>query len=101
MIHVIASLRIKPGHREAFIALFKANVPNVLAEAGCIEYVPTVDLPGAIGPQAVDADVVTIVEKWESVEHLRAHLEAPHMKAYGERVKDMLVERAIKVLQDA
>lgn len=101
MVSVIASISVKPGCREAFLKIFKANVPAVLAENGCVEYRPTVDLPTGLPPQKLDADVVTIVEKWSSLDALRAHLAAPHMATYREKVKDLVGGVALKVLQDA
>jgi quinol monooxygenase YgiN len=98
MINVIASLHIKQGRVAEFLEIFKANVPNVLQEKGCIEYVPTTDLATGLAVQDTDANVVTIVEKWNSVEDLRAHLGAPHMAAYSEKVKGMLEKRSIKIL---
>ncbi|NLK82560.1 MAG: antibiotic biosynthesis monooxygenase, partial [Lentisphaerae bacterium] len=32
MIHVIATVNLKPGCREKFLEIFNANVPNVLHE---------------------------------------------------------------------
>lgn len=54
---------------DEFIAVFKENIPNVLEEDGCIEYYPTIDLPTDIPPQKQDKRVITIIEKWESVEN--------------------------------
>ena len=101
MINVVALLQVKEGCLSEFITIFKANVPNVLKEKGCIEYVPTVDVPTEIGPQDFNKNAVTIVEKWESLDDLLAHLAAPHMLAYGEKVKDMIEKKAIKVLRAA
>ena len=86
---------------EQFLEAFKANVPLVKQEAGCIEYAPTVDVPANLPPQVLDASVVTIVEKWESIEALQAHASAPHMLAYREKVKDIVEGMAIKVLEEA
>ena len=44
-------------------------------------------------------DVVTIVEKWSGLEQLNAHLVAPHMKAYRERVKPFVVRTTLQVLE--
>ena len=44
MIHVIATIEAAPGKRDALLAEFRRNVPLVRAEAGCIEYGPTVDM---------------------------------------------------------
>ena len=45
MIHVIASITIKEGRKSEYLDIFKANIPLVLAEEGCVDYLPTVDLP--------------------------------------------------------
>ena len=37
MIHVIAVITAKPGKRAQILEAFRANVPNVRAENGCIE----------------------------------------------------------------
>ena len=101
MIYVIASIRIKEGRRDAFVEIFKANVPHVLKEEGCLEYVPTVDAASGLPPQELDADVVTILEKWRSLDDLKAHLAAPHMRAYREQVKDLVAGLSLKILTAA
>jgi len=100
MVNVLASIEIKEGHLDAFKKIFVANVPNVLAEKGCIEYLPTIDVQTNIGVQKTNKNIVTIIEKWESLEHLYAHLKAPHMNTYREKVKDMVVGVSIKVLTE-
>lgn len=102
MIHVIATIELKPGTREAFLAEFRANVPNVLAETGCLEYGPTVDCPTDISAQMSPREnVVTIVEKWENLDALKEHLRAPHMLTYRERVKDFIVNVSLQILEPA
>ena len=101
MVHVLAALRIKEGHLAEFIEIFKANVPNVLLEKGCIEYSPAIDLPTEISTQDIDKNVVTVVEKWESLDALKDHSVAPHMLAYGEKVKDILENVSLKILTNA
>jgi quinol monooxygenase YgiN len=102
MVHVIATIQVAPGRREAFLAEFRRVVPLVRAEAGCLEYGPAVDasagLPGQVPPRP---DVVTVVEKWESLDALRAHLGAPHMLEYRGRVKDLVAGVQLQVLQPA
>ena len=100
MINVIASIRIKDGRMSDFIEIFKSNVPNVLAEKGCIEYVPTLDAPAGLPVQVLDSNVITIIEKWGSIEDLQAHLSAPHMLAYKEKVKDIVEDVTLKVLEE-
>ncbi|NKB69860.1 MAG: antibiotic biosynthesis monooxygenase [Candidatus Latescibacteria bacterium] len=101
MISVLAFITVKAGKRAEFIEAFKANVPNVLAEDGCIEYAPTVDVKPALPRQEVDDNSVTIIEKWDSGEALQAHLQAPHMLAFREKAVDLVEGTTIKVLQEA
>jgi quinol monooxygenase YgiN len=101
MINVIASIHIKEGRMSEFIEIFKSNIPNVLEEKGCMEYVPTIDVPTGLPPQELNNNVVTIIEKWGSLEDLQAHLTAPHMLAYKEKVKNIVDKVSLKVLQEA
>lgn len=102
MIHVIATVELAAGRREDFLSEFRQVVPKVRAEAGCLEYGPTVDVPTTISAQAAPRDnVVTVIEKWESLEALEKHLIAPHMLEYRARVKEMVSQVTIHVLQPA
>ena len=101
MISVIASVHVRPGMVPGFLEVFKANVPAVREETGCVEYFPATDVAADLPPQALDENVVTIIEKWESLEALRDHLKAPHMLAYKEKVSDMVEGVSLKVLQEA
>lgn len=101
MINVIASIRTKPGKRSDFLEIFKSNVPTVRKEAGCIEYFPAVDIEADFVPQESDENMVTIIEKWESLDALREHIHSPHMLTYKDRVKDMVEDVSLKILQEA
>jgi quinol monooxygenase YgiN len=46
----------------------------------------------------VRQNVVTVMEKWENLESLRKHLQAPHMLLYRPRVKDFVVDTKLQVL---
>jgi quinol monooxygenase YgiN len=98
MIHVVAIITAKPGQRAAVLEAFQANRPAVLAEAGCIEYGAAVDIED-MGTAAYGPDAFVVVEKLESVDHLKAHAAAPHMKAYGAKTKEMVASRVIHVLK--
>tara|TARA_Y100000588_G_scaffold341591_1_gene385740 strand:+ start:51 stop:335 length:285 start_codon:yes stop_codon:yes gene_type:complete len=87
MIHVLASITVKASERDSFLEIFKANVPKVLEEEGCIEYSATVDFPTEVPIQETNANVVTVVEKWETFPHLEAHFTAPHMLEYKAKGK--------------
>jgi len=101
VINVIASIQVKKGRVAEFIEIFKGNVPSVLEEKGCIAYAPTVDMPTGLPPQELNGDMVTIIEQWASLEDLKAHLSAPHMRSYQEKVKGMVEKVSLKVLRAA
>lgn len=102
MIVVIATIEVHEGRRDAFLVEFHKNVPLVCAEAGCLEYVPTTDLAADLPvPVASRPNVVTIVEKWQSLDALRAHFAAPHMADYRVRVKDLVAGVKLQILQPA
>ena len=101
MITVLASIQLHEGERAAFLEIFRANVPKVRQESGCIEYFPAVDIDAGLPVQRLDENVVTVIEKWQDLEALRAHLAAPHMLEYREKVKGLVKELSIKVLQTA
>lgn len=99
MIHVLAIITAKPGQREAILTAFRANMPAVHAEAGCIEYGPAVDAEGMGGFQTkFGPDTFVVIEKWESIDALKAHAAAPHMAAYGAKTKELIASRVIHVL---
>jgi quinol monooxygenase YgiN len=99
MIHVLAFITAKPGMRDSILQAFRANVPNVRAEQGCIEYGAAVDAEPALKFQtAFGPDAFVVVEKWESLDALKAHAAAPHMAAYAAKTKDMIASRAIHIL---
>ena len=99
MIHVLATITAKPGMRESVLHEMAANIPADWAEDGCIDYGPAVDLEGA-GPiqTPLGPDTFVVVEKWASLDALKAHAAAPHMAAYGARTKEMIQSRVIHVL---
>jgi quinol monooxygenase YgiN len=102
LIHVLAIITTKPGLRDKVLEAFHANMPAVHAEEGCIEYGPAVDAEGVGGFQAkLGPDTFAVIEKWESIDALKTHAAAPHMAAYGAKVKDMLANRVIHVLSPA
>ena len=102
MIHVLAIITAKPGMREAILTEFRANMPAVHAEQGCIEYGPAIDAEGMGKIQTpLGADTFVVIEKWESLDALKAHGAAPHMAAYAAKTREMIASRVIQVLTPA
>jgi len=102
MIHVIAVITAKPGKRAEILAAFRANVPAVRAEQGCIEYAAAIDADSALAVQKKwGEDTFLAIEKWESMDALKAHAAAPHMGAYGAKTRELIASRVIHILSPA
>ncbi len=102
MIFVIAAIEVAPGKRDAFLQEFRRLAPLVRQEDGCIEYGPTIDFETNIPAQGEPRpDIVTVMEKWESIEALEDHLIAPHMVDYRSQVKEIVRGTKLQVLQPA
>ena len=102
MIHVIATIQAAAGERDALAAAFAALAPEVLAEDGCRAYGATVDVPTQIPAQNEPrGDVLTIVEQWESIDHLEAHLIAPHMNDFRTKNKELIAGIELQILEPA
>lgn len=99
MIHVIAVITAKPGKRAEILGHFRANVPFVRAEKGCIEYGAAIDADHALSFQKKwGEDTFLVIEKWESMDALAAHAAAPHMVAYGAKTRELIASRTIHIL---
>ncbi|MFN0196338.1 MAG: putative quinol monooxygenase [Planctomycetaceae bacterium] len=100
MIFVLATIELVEGTRDRFLEEFSKIVPLVRQEVGCLEYGPTIDVVTDIPAQLpLRSDVVTVVEKWESLPALKAHLTAPHMQAYRPKVKDFVKQTKLQILE--
>jgi len=99
MVHVIAIITAHPGKRAQLLELFQAVIPTVREEQGCIEYGVAVDVSGA--DPAFGTDTYVVIEKWESLEALKAHSVAPHMKGFGQAAGPLIDKRAVHVLEPA
>ena len=99
MIRVVAVITAKPGRRDELLAAFRANVPAVQAEHGCIEYAAHADASG-VGPVQAKfgSDASSYSKSWAGPEAFAAHIAAPHMAAYAKKTKDLIASRAIRVL---
>ena len=102
MIRVVAVITAQPGRREELLTAFRALVPLVRAEEGCIEYQPAIDAEGFGAAQAkMGADTFVVIETWTDADALKAHGVAPHMKDYGKRTKDLTASVVVHMLSPA
>ena len=101
MIRVVAIITAKPGRREDILKLFRANMPAVHAEQGCIEYTPFVDAEGFSFQAPIGPDAFVVLETWASADALKAHVAAPHMAAYAKATKELIESRKIHIFSAA
>jgi quinol monooxygenase YgiN len=84
---VTAVFHPAPGRKDDLVEAFRATIPGVHAEAGCLLY--------AIH-DAADG-TITMIEKWESVADLDAHGSGAAVAALGAATKDLLTGPATVV----
>ncbi|MCX7426586.1 MAG: putative quinol monooxygenase [Planctomycetia bacterium] len=102
MLCVLATIDVAEGRRDEFLNVFRQLVPKVLAEEGCLEYGPMIDLETSLPAQPpARANTVVIVEKWASIDALETHLMAPHMLDYRKAVKDLVRGMSLQILAPA
>ena len=84
MLQLIVTMDIKAGRMQEFLTVCETLRPEVLKEAGCLVYDYTREIPSPLASQEpIDANRITLLERWTSPEALKAHLETPHMKVGG------------------
>lgn len=88
-------------NRADYVAKTKSVLAAVRAEKGCREYRLLGDAESDWGmPQRFGARTLWMLEKWESIEALKAHLEMPHMKVFAPTVRSMRDGSTFHVLED-
>lgn len=76
MIYVVATTKVKPESREAYIAGAKDCIRATHQEQGCIAYESHTSIN--------DPNTFVVVERWASREDLNAHGRSAHMKVWRE-----------------
>lgn len=89
LLTVVAYMRAAEGKTEELKAALEALVPTTLQEDGCVNY----DLHQGVE----DPRFFTFYENWHSGEHLDAHLAAPHLVDFANRMGDLLDENGLTV----
>ena len=102
VIHVIATIELRPDNRDRFLEELAAVAPQVRTETGCIDYGAAIDVASGLKLQVPPrADVVTVVERWSSLDALAAHAIAPHMLAFRARTSQFVLRTLLQVLAAA
>ena len=103
MIRVFASVSIRPGCLRQALDCYRFLVPAVMAkEAGCLEYVPLVDLDLNLHNQDKDEASILVSECWQSVADFKAHLAMDHCVVFRGMIAPYLSRGIrIRVMQEA
>lgn len=100
MIHVLAFITAHKGKRSELLDAFSNVVPQVHTEKGCIEYQAVTDAVDAGDIQTpLGPDSFVVVEKWETLDDLKAHSASEHMVQYGKSAGHLVASRVIHILQ--
>ncbi|MEE4024897.1 putative quinol monooxygenase [Gordonia sp. PKS22-38] len=79
---VVATLSPKPGEEEAVKEAVLNAIPKVHAEKGCLKY--------ALHEATGDSTDLVMIEKWESIDALATHGQAPALAELGQAIANLL-----------
>ena len=100
-VYVLCRFDLKPDASIGdYVGKTLAVVPTVRAEDGCQMYTLLKDAATDWEkPMRFGERTMWMLEKWDSVDALKAHLETPHMKAFGPSVRPMRTASTFHVLE--
>ena len=100
-VYVLCRFDLKPDTDTAdYTGRTLAIVPTVRAEDGCRMYTLLKDAETDWDkPMRFGERTMWMLEKWDSVDALKAHLDTPHMKAFGPTVRPMRTASTFHVLE--
>lgn len=92
MIHVIATITIKPEKREQTLAAARTAIAATQQEKGCVGY----DLHESV----TTPGTYVFVERWENRDCLTAHMNAEHFKVWRKAGAEGIASRKIEIITD-
>ena len=100
MIAVIATIETAPGRRNDLLAIMRGLVP----EGSRGEGLPRIRahdqrLERLAGP--VHENAVTMIEKWENLAALEAHLKTPHMGEFRQQTEPLRLTLSLQIVEPA
>jgi len=78
MIVVQVEVIVEPGSASKVVDAVKAMETATRKEAGCLKYAFAVDI--------TDPGMVRVIERWESMDAIKAHMASPHMAEFNKAV---------------
>lgn len=100
MIHVVVRVTLRPGLAPAFLREFRELAILVRQEAGCLDYFPAQDIRTGLEAQSFDPDCVTIMERWSSRQALESHLRSGHMRGFQDRIKGLVRNLEMSIVEE-
>jgi len=82
MIIVVATITSKPGKRNEIISKSQKVISKTRMESGCISY--------ELMASTEDENVLVMVERWENMESLQAHMQTPHFQSFGPSIEHLM-----------
>lgn len=90
MIHLIATILIKPGTKQDVIAAATPCIAATRNEPGCVRYDLNADV--------LDENKLVFVEEWKTRDDLTKHFEQPHMDTWRDAAAHLIIDRTIQVI---
>lgn len=93
MIHLIATIHIKPGSKQSVIDAATPCIAATRNEPGCLRYDLNADVQ--------DENKLVFIEEWKTRDDLTKHFEQPHMAVWRAAAQDLILDRSIQVIHPA
>ena len=86
---VLAKIYPKEGCKDTVIELSDDLIEKTLSEEGNIDYQLL---------KSLNDNTLTFVEKWQSLDALKEHMNSPHFKLFGSETKDFVEKMDVQVI---
>lgn len=87
---VLAKIQPKEGCLDSILELSEELIYESLLEEGNIDYQLL---------KSNKEDILTFVEKWESLEHLKKHMVSPHFLEFNAESEEFIKSNDIQILE--
>ncbi|ASP32540.1 putative quinol monooxygenase [Labrenzia sp. VG12] len=91
MIFVIATLQTTEENRQQLISASQICIEATRREDGCLSY----DLHQSVS----DPNTLVFVERWQDRQALEAHFATPHLSAWREAARPLVVDKSVEIIQ--
>lgn len=100
-IYVLCRFDLKQGKADEYVKAVNEITAAVRAEKGCRFYFLAGDADTSMAAQQrFGKDVLWMIECWDDEESLKAHLQAPHMKAFGPKARQLRHSNTFHILKE-